>query len=297
MKRLALVFSSLLALAGASFAQNTGSEEAGQNKIFVGTVPIPSGALRHVTVLEGVQDRLPEGEIAFLSSEMMVSADIIKNAPYTASAVTERTQTLADGNRITNSSSVFMARDSQGRVRREDTLGEMEPLHVARTKMVLISDPVSHTDYFLLPDAQTVTVVKRDEGAELVAKNLRRKLEVVTKERRTIEAAAEHRLEKADVKFEDLGTQDIEGVACQGKRETVTIPAGQLGNERPIVISTEIWSSPDLHGIVLKKHTDPRVGETVYRLTNIKLGEPDASLFQVPSGYKITKPEPLSSKE
>ena len=32
------------------------------------------------------------------------------------------------------------------------------------------------------------------------------------------------------VKHEDLGTQTIEGVSAQGKRETVTIPAGEIGN-------------------------------------------------------------------
>ena len=43
------------------------------------------------------------------------------------------------------------------------------------------------------------------------------------------------------VKHEDLGTQTIEGVSAQGKRETVTIPAGQIGNERPIEIVSETW--------------------------------------------------------
>jgi hypothetical protein len=35
------------------------------------------------------------------------------------------------------------------------------------------------------------------------------------------------------------------------------------------------------------KSSDPRFGEMVMQLTNIAQAEPDASLFQVPSGYTI----------
>ncbi|HEV7676750.1 MAG TPA: hypothetical protein VGQ12_19635, partial [Candidatus Angelobacter sp.] len=94
------------------------------------------------------------------------------------------------------------------------------------------------------------------------------------------------------IKHEELGTQTIEGLAAQGKRETVTIPAGQIGNERPIEIVTETWFSPELHTMVLRKHSDPRQGESTYRLTDIKRNEPDASLFQPPAGTKVSV-EPL----
>jgi hypothetical protein len=43
----------------------------------------------------------------------------------------------------------------------------------------------------------------------------------------------------------------------------------------------------------MTKHSDPRFGETVYRLTNISRTEPDASLFQVPADYKIKDAPPL----
>ena len=94
------------------------------------------------------------------------------------------------------------------------------------------------------------------------------------------------------VKHEDLGTQTIEGVSAQGKRETVTIPAGEIGNERPIEIVTETWFSPELHTMVLRKHSDPRLGDSTYRLTDIKRNEPDAALFQPPPGTKVSV-EPL----
>ncbi|HEY6305256.1 MAG TPA: hypothetical protein VI488_02210 [Candidatus Angelobacter sp.] len=299
MKRLVLVFACLVAVTSGSFAQDSGPKTSPPDEIFIGTVPLASGALRHLTLLNNVdQGGLPDGEFAFVSSEMMVSGEVIKNAPYSATAVTEKTQTLADGTRITNKSSVFMARDSQGRMRREDTLGEMEPLHVARTKMFVISDPVSHTDYFVLPDAQTATVLKHDDGVEAIGRHIRKKIDtVVSTDIRRAEQSAELQAEKAAVKNEDLGAQEIEGLACQGRRETVTIPSGQIGNDRPIAITTEVWISQDLHGIVLKKHSDPRFGDTEYRLTNIKLSEPDASLFQIPSGYKTGNGEPVVIKD
>jgi hypothetical protein len=37
---------------------------------------------------------------------------------------------------------------------------------------------------------------------------------------------------------------------------------------------------------VYSRRTDPRFGETIYRLTNITRAEPDAALFQVPPDYK-----------
>jgi hypothetical protein len=37
----------------------------------------------------------------------------------------------------------------------------------------------------------------------------------------------------------------------------------------------------------MRKTTDPRVGETVYRLTNIQRSEPDQSLFQIPVDYSV----------
>ena len=85
----------------------------------------------------------------------------------------------------------------------------------------------------------------------------------------------------------DLGTQTIEGVPAQGTRITRTIPAGQVGNDQPLVITTETWMSPDLKVLVMSKTSDPRMGETTYRLTNVLRDEPDPALFQVPSDYTI----------
>lgn len=88
-------------------------------------------------------------------------------------------------------------------------------------------------------------------------------------------------------KTEDLGTQTIEGVLAEGKRTITTIPVGAIGNEKPIDITYERWYSKDLDMIVSSKHSDPRFGDQIYRLTNILRSEPDHSLFSVPSDFKV----------
>jgi len=92
---------------------------------------------------------------------------------------------------------------------------------------------------------------------------------------------------KYDTRTEELGEQNIEGVSAKGTRTITTIPAGAIGNERPIETVYERWYSDELQMVVYSKHSDPRFGEQTYRLTNINRSEPDPSLFQVPQGYKV----------
>jgi TonB family protein len=92
---------------------------------------------------------------------------------------------------------------------------------------------------------------------------------------------------------EELGKQIIEGVEAEGTRTIATIPAGAIGNERPIDIISERWYSAELQTVVMSRHLDPRSGETVYRLTNIRRTEQPAHLFQVPSDYTIRDTQTL----
>jgi hypothetical protein len=96
---------------------------------------------------------------------------------------------------------------------------------------------------------------------------------------------------------ESLGQQMIEGVLCEGRRATSIIPAEEAGNELPITIVNEQWYSHELQVYVLTKQSDPRSGETIYRLTNINRGEPDRSLFEVPADYSVTETSPLPVKK
>ena len=86
---------------------------------------------------------------------------------------------------------------------------------------------------------------------------------------------------------ENLGDQTIDGIHVTGTRVTTTIPAGKMGNEKPITVTSERWYSPELKATVTTKHDDPWAGELKTELKNVNTAEPDASLFSVPADYKI----------
>jgi hypothetical protein len=215
---------------------------------------------------------------------------VVTNAPYTAQAVTEFTQTLADGTHIKRSSTMSTARDSQGRTRTEETMSAIGPLAASgggsRTT-VFIHDPVAGMSYVLDPSSSTARQSQfsargpRFQGQQAGAQGRAR-----PGPRNAQDGAVGSRRGEA-VKTEDLGIQQIEGISAQGKRVTRTIAAGQAGNDRDIEVVTETWFSPDLQMVIMSKTSDPRMGENVYRLTNISRAEPDAALFAVPSGYTV----------
>ena len=253
---------------------------------------------------EGAPPPPPGADFVFMASESF-GGKMIKGAPYSAEAVTESIQTLADGNRIVNRITSSIFRDSEGRTRREQTLkglgvlgnGE-EPLQT-----IFINDPVAGVTYSL------------DSRSHIARKSVPIRFEFLSKPGapavegqkfefkvgpgdgeqfalRTEAGGASTFVFKAkshnanEVK-EQLGKQIIEGIEAEGTRTTVTIPAGEIGNERPIEIVSERWYSPELQLVVMTRHSDPRMGETTYKLTNISRAEQPKSLFEVPPGYTV----------
>jgi TonB family protein len=95
------------------------------------------------------------------------------------------------------------------------------------------------------------------------------------------------RATKYSTNTEQLGKRMVEGVECEGTRTVTTIPIGAIGNERPLETVGETWYSPELKMIILSKRSDPRFGESTYRVTNISRAEPETALFQVPSDYAV----------
>lgn len=93
--------------------------------------------------------------------------------------------------------------------------------------------------------------------------------------------------DKVNAQTKPLGKRMIEGVECEGSLTTLTIPEGQIGNDRPIEVITEVWRAPSLKIDVVRKHNDPRYGETNYRLINLVRAEQPRSLFEIPSGYEL----------
>jgi hypothetical protein len=225
---------------------------------------------------EGHPPPPPHGPRAdFLSSEMRFGDRPVKGAPYSAQFVTESTQTLADGTRISRKSNGAVYRSAEGRTRREATLASVGPVAVEGepVQMVFINDPIARQHYALdvthrtarrlpLPDKPPAPPGPAPEGSE------------------------------ENVKTESLGRRSIEGVEAEGTRTTIQIPVGRVGNDRPLEIVSERWYSPELQVVVLSSHKDPFAGENVYRLTNINRAEPAATLFEVPADYTVVEGDP-----
>lgn len=268
-----------------------------------------------------------------LTEASVVTEKIVKGSPFSAEAVNESIQVLADGNRIVRRTTNKLYRNSEGRFRREISGGSGGPLasFYSVTPGVTILDPVAGQRYLLdselrtarvgslssagsggvkntSPDNPAVAAVLAAEAAAKVKAELFAATQAPSPSSNQAKADRERevaliasgtggfayttsKVSKYESRIEELGSQNIEGVEATGTRTVTTIPAGDIGNERPIEIVYERWYSNELELVVLSKHSDPRFGEQTYRLTNITRSEPDPSLFSMPSGYKLlTRP-------
>jgi hypothetical protein len=244
-------------------------------------------------------------------ARVAVEAKTTTGAPYSAEAVTEAVQTLADGNRISRKSITRVYRDGDGRTRREE-LDE-----TGTVISISIVDPVSHVSYVLDPATRSAyrdQVLLRTpmlaRGRGLGPADTAAKLEAESRARGSVESRRSgtdapppppppplpgapgtrvviEETAGAGVVTENLGQQTVEGVNAAGTRSTTTIPAGAIGNLQPIKVVAEQWLSPDLQILVMTKHSDPRSGDTTYRLQNIVRAEPDRSLFTVPPDFTL----------
>ena len=298
MKKASVFFFGLSAIVLASAASTFGQEK-------------PATIEKEVAVQTAVGFQGPgQGEpvsgnnFVFVNSEFSFDK-LVKGAPYSAQAVTEMTQILSDGNRIVNTSTAAVYRDGEGRTRREQTLKSIGTYSVSGESFqtISINDPVAGVAYVLEPHSHTARKIQgfrmeagsaggfkvvgspAGEGETFTVKTTSNG--AVTLKRGTAEAKMREEKGRTGFRKEDLGTQTVEGVNAVGTKTTITIPAGQIGNERAIEIVDERWFSPDLQTMVTTRHSDPRSGETVYRLTNINRVEPDHSLFEVPADYTL----------
>jgi hypothetical protein len=192
----------------------------------------------------------------------------VTGAPFSAQIVSSASQTLADGSHITHNSTTKVARDGQGRTFRQE--GD-----TPERTVTFLQDPVAHTAHVISAGDKTVRQSRvfehRHEG-----------IPGPRPETRPTHA-------RSGENIETLAPQNIEGVWAEGTRITRTIPVGSIGNDRELKIVSETWYSKDLQIVVLSKHSDPRTGESSVRVTGIQRGEPDATLFQVPAGYKLVE--------
>jgi hypothetical protein len=227
--------------------------------------------------------------------QIAVQAKTVQNAPYSAEATNESTQILPDGNRIVHRTTTRVYRDSAGRTRKE-TLDDN-----GQVVTVMISDPTTGKSYvfdsrgMLQSEAAVAGTSARITAERKMTEGAAAAGQITVSERVAVGGAAggagastvyfvNGAPEKGETAKEDLGQQAVQGVAATGTRTTTTIPAGAIGNEQPIKIVSEEWYSPELQVLVQTRHSDPRTGETTYRLSNIDRSEPAKSLFDAPAG-------------
>jgi len=151
----------------------------------------------------------------------------------------------------------------------------------AAPHVTFVNDPVAGTHYILEADTKTARQMPPPPD----------KAELTRKGHAGGRGAGADAADKETVTT-SLGTQTIGGVTAEGTRYTRTIPAGQIGNVKPIVVVTERWYSPELQMAVMTKRSDPRSGDTVFQMTSIARTEPAASLFQVPADYTVAQATP-----
>lgn len=228
-----------------------------------------------------------EKAFGVMAVEPLEMGEPVQNAPYSAEIVTEVVQEFADGNRIERRTTASVARDGQGRVRREQQLAAIGPvLPEGDVRIVTINDPVARV-HFSLDPSRKAAIRNRPPGPPPPPEP------PPPPPPPDVVGAAEpvifehHVPPPGDSRTEKIGTKEFEGVTAEGTRTTMTIPAGAIGNVRAIEITSERWYSPELRVVVFSRRSDPRFGDTTYRLTNIVRAEPEPSLFQVPADYKI----------
>jgi hypothetical protein len=260
-------------------------------------------AQRQMAERKAKGERQAADEFRLVMAERVPLEKSVKGAPYSAEIITEMNQTLADGNRILRKSTGRVYRDGEGRIRREEDRQN-------GTVAISIVDGIAGVSYRLEPESR-IAWKSSTAAATAIMKELEEKRR---EELRKMEAERAAPIGErtppppppAPVALPRVGgppppppapgdernvgpleKKTMEGILVEGRKNTSTIPAGQIGNEQPITVTSEEWRSPDLNVLVMTHHIDPRMGESSYRLTNIVRGEPDPSLFQVPAGYTI----------
>lgn len=203
----------------------------------------------------------------------------VTGAPYSATETLQTQQTLGGGNQISRKQQSTVYRDSQGRVRTEETVTPPASSGQAAQNVVTIFDPVAGYQYVL--NASTMTGFQRP----LPKANGPRQA-------RTPRTPPPAGPDTPQITTTSLGIQVVNGVAATGTQVTETIPAGAIGNAQPIQVVRVAWISNELKVPVQIKSSDPRFGTTDMELTNIAQAEPAASLFVVPAGYTLQQGGP-----
>jgi hypothetical protein len=224
--------------------------------------------------------------IEFLTGDAALGP-IVRGVPYSGDGETNLAQTLGDGTRIERTAKSKFYRDSAGRVRREQTiigLAALNPQSESRM-LVTIVDPVAGVTFTLDPATRVARRAPLDK--RVLAGTPPPPPPPPPPGGAGTAAPPPPPPPPAKPDEESLGIREIAGVRAIGRRTRVTIPVGQIGNDRPIVITSERWESAELKVLVWSRHHDPRTGDVEFRLTHLRRADPPGEMFTVPAEYTV----------
>lgn len=245
----------------------------------------------------------PAGATAPVQVRLLQPETPKTGAPYSAVGTTEMVQTLADGNRIVHTNTSRYYRDGKGRTRTELSLSAVGPFALDESStVVMINDPVAKQHFVLHPDQKRAEALPLPEGAFAAgASNAKHGVNsggAATGNK--VDASPSTALPPlpplhctpgatpAPSTTVSLGQKTLSGLSATGTRVEYTIPAGQIGNEQPITVTSEQWMSEELGVILASTQHDPMMGDMQFHLAQIERAEPDPSLFVMPADYTLT---------
>jgi hypothetical protein len=195
----------------------------------------------------------------------------VSGAPFSAKVVVEITSHLQDGATVARKYYTQVARDSQGRMYREDrgilaADSDREP-PLLRT---YVSDPLTRLRTMCSPAQRTCWITNYHPIL------------------RFTEAPAGPAKDGRSFLVRDrLGSSTIDDLEVQGTRETLTFNANTFGNDRPVSVTKEFWYSPRLQINLTVTRNDPRTGNQKLQVTELSLSDPDPRRFAIAEGYKM----------
>lgn len=271
-----------------------------------------------VITLQTAGGRVIVNSFAGGSGPALFGPETVTGSPFSATQQSHSLQVLGDGTRIERTETQQVYRDNMGRTRIEG--GQ------AGSETITIQDPVSGVTAVMNPAAKTAKTAPASRVKFTTPGNPANGIEeysyayTTTAKGQVLAGAAGRPISvaslssgqgggglalnveegaassKAKPLVEDLAAQNVNGVLATGRRTTMTIPAGEIGNDRPIQVTSETWYSSDLQMMVKSSSSDPRFGDSSFELTNIVRTEPDPSLFQIPADYTVIEPKTLPAR-
>jgi hypothetical protein len=196
-------------------------------------------------------------------------------APFSLTLVTEWSRPFGNGGTITLTNQRRIMRDSRGRIYQERWLlvpkgGDIK----SRMDVFQITDPDQHTWYNCEPIRKFCELLPYRATSQ-------RDFEPGVGSSGPLPNGRGFHI------HEDLGQSSNEGQETHGYRETTTINAGVMGNDKPMISMREFWFSPHLGVNLTSVVNEPQSGTQVFTVKELTTSEPEPAYFEPPAGFRI----------